>query len=213
MFIHNEIRKNLSLFSDICKNHGIKSLYAFGSSVTEQFNPQRSDIDLLVEMEDMDPLEKGEKLLSLWDKLEDFFQRKVDLLTQKSLKNPFLLENIDKTKILLMTMKEKKYLSDMMRAISLIESFTANTRSYMEYTVDLKTQSAVERQLAIIGEALNQYDKQPERISLNNTRKIVGFRNRIIHAYDSLDDTLVWAIVVNHLPDLKSEVKTLLENC
>ena len=75
-----------------------------------------------------------------------------------------------------MTMKEKKYLSDMMRAISLIESFTANTRSYMEYTVDLKTQSAVERQLAIIGEALNQYDKQPERISLNNTRKIVGFR-------------------------------------
>ena len=69
MFIHNEIRKNLSLFSDICKNHGIKSLYAFGSSVTEQFNPQRSDIDLLVEMEDMDPLEKGEKLLSLWDKL------------------------------------------------------------------------------------------------------------------------------------------------
>ena len=204
MFIHNEIRKNLSLFSDICKNHGIKSLYAFGSSVTEQFNPQRSDIDLLVEMEDMDPLEKGEKLLSLWDKLEDFFQRKVDLLTQKSLKNPFLLENIDKTKILL---------SDMMRAISLIESFTANTRSYMEYTVDLKTQSAVERQLAIIGEALNQYDKQPERISLNNTRKIVGFRNRIIHAYDSLDDTLVWAIVVNHLPALKSEVKTLLENC
>ena len=55
--------------------------------------------------------------------------------------------------------------------------------------------------------------KQPERISLNNTRQIVGFRNRIIHAYDSLDDTLVWAIVVNHLPALKSEVKTLLENC
>ena len=104
-----------------------------------------------------------------------------------------------------MTIKEKKYLSDMMRAISLIESFTANTRSYTEYTMDLKTQSAVERQLAIIGEALNQYD--------NNTRQIVGFRNRIIHAYDSLDDTLVWAIVVNHLPALKSEVKTLLENC
>ena len=108
MFIHNEIRKNLSLFSDICKNHGIKSLYAFGSSVTDQFNPQRSDIDLLVGMEDMDPLEKGEKLLSLWDKLEDFFQRKVDLLTQKSLKNPFLLENIDKTKILLYDNKRKE---------------------------------------------------------------------------------------------------------
>ena len=59
-------------------------------------------------MEDMDPLEKGEKLLSLWDKLEDFFQRKVDLLTRKSLKNPFLLENIDKTKILLYDNKRKE---------------------------------------------------------------------------------------------------------
>ena len=63
---------------------------------------------MLVEMEDMDPLEKGEKLLSLWDKLEDFFQRKVDLLTRKSLKNPFLLENIDKTKILLYDNKKKR---------------------------------------------------------------------------------------------------------
>ena len=53
-------------------------------------------------------LEKGEKLLSLWDKLEDFFQRKVDLLTQKSLKNPFLLENIDKTKILLYDNERKE---------------------------------------------------------------------------------------------------------
>ena len=61
----------------------------------------------------------------------------------------------------------------MMRAISLIESFTANTRSYTEYTMDLKTQSAVERQLAIIGEALNQYDKQPERISLNIRGKLL----------------------------------------
>ena len=65
-------------------------------------------ISLFKEVEDMDPLEKGEKLLSLWDKLEDFFQRKVDLLTQKSLKNPFLLENIDKTKILLYDNERKE---------------------------------------------------------------------------------------------------------
>lgn len=111
-----------------------------------------------------------------------------------------------------MTIKEKKYLSDVMRAIELIEAFTSNTNSYAEYTIDLKTQSAVERQLAIIGEALNQYDKQPGRIPLNNTRQIVGFRNRIIHAYDSLDDTLVWAIIVNHLSSLKKEVDILLNH-
>lgn len=109
-----------------------------------------------------------------------------------------------------MTIKEKKYLSDILRAIGLIELFTEHTKSYAEYSMDLKTQSAVERQLAIIGEALNQYDKLPERIPLDHTRQIVGFRNRIIHAYDSLDDTLVWAIIVNHLSLLKKEVETLL---
>ena len=66
-----------------------------------------------------------------------------------------------------MTIKEKKYLSDIKRAIALIRTFTEETRSYTDYTNDLKTQSAVERQLAIIGEALNQYDKLPERIPLN----------------------------------------------
>ena len=55
-----------------------------------------------------------------------------------------------------MTIKEKKYLSDIKRAIALIRTFTEETRSYTDYTNDLKTQSAVERQLAIIGEALNQ---------------------------------------------------------
>ena len=111
-----------------------------------------------------------------------------------------------------MTIKEKKYLSDIKRAIALIRAFTAETKSYSDYTNDLKTQSAVERQLAIIGEALNQYDKLPERIPLNHTRQIVGFRNRIIHAYDSLDDTLVWAIIVNHLSPLEEEVDSLLQD-
>ena len=67
-----------------------------------------------------------------------------------------------------MTIKEKKYLSDIKRAIALIRAFTAETKSYSDYTNDLKTQSAVERQLAIIGEALNQYDKLPERIPLRD---------------------------------------------
>lgn len=110
-----------------------------------------------------------------------------------------------------MTIKEKKYLSDILIAISRIEQFVADTPTYTIYTSDLKTQSAVERQLAIIGEALNQYDKQPERIELANTRQIVGFRNRLIHAYDSLDDTLVWAIINRHLQPLKEEAETLMK--
>lgn len=111
-----------------------------------------------------------------------------------------------------MTIKEKKYLSDILMAISHIEEFIVDTPTYTIYTSDLKTQSAVERQLAIIGEALDQYDKQPERVELTNTRQIVGFRNRLIHAYDSLDDTLVWAIINRHLPSLKEEVEVLINH-
>jgi len=60
-----------------------------------------SDIDLLVEIDDQDPLERGEKLLSLWDNFEQFFQRKVDLLTDNSIRNPYLRKSVDSTKILI----------------------------------------------------------------------------------------------------------------
>lgn len=110
MYIQNEIRKDISSFTAICREHGIKTLYAFGSSVTDRFNPATSDIDLFVEMEEMEPLERGEKLLSLWDKLEVFFHRKVDLLTQKATHNPFLLESINATKLLLYDNQRKEIL-------------------------------------------------------------------------------------------------------
>ncbi len=96
-----EIRKRLTDFVQLCKAHKVKSLYVFGSAVTDNFNPATSDYDLLVDIDETDPIEKGEKLISLWDKLETMFQRKVDLLTDASIKNPVLRKNIDQTKILI----------------------------------------------------------------------------------------------------------------
>lgn len=106
-------------------------------------------------------------------------------------------------------MKEKalKYLSDILQAIELIEDFTQSVLSFDEYVKDLKTQSAVERQLGIIGEAVNKFDLLETEDSLMNARKIVGFRNRLIHAYDAIDSSMVWAILKNHLLPLKEEVK------
>ncbi len=75
------IEKKVDEFLQLCKVHNVKSLYVFGSSTTDNFDPQNSDIDLLVEIDNLDPLERGENLISIWDKLEDFFNRKVDLLT------------------------------------------------------------------------------------------------------------------------------------
>ena len=101
----------------------------------------------------------------------------------------------------------KKYLSDIVRAIDLIEIFIKGVDDFNEYVDDLKTKSAVERQLGIIGEAVNNFRKTEREFQLTNTRDIIGFRNRIIHNYDEVDESLVWAIIHNHLPLLKKEAE------
>jgi len=97
----DEIAKRREDFENLCADHKVKFLYAFGSSITDRFDPDKSDIDLLVEIDDNDPIERGEKLISLWDMFEDFFNKKVDLLTDSSVKNPFLRKSIDATKVLI----------------------------------------------------------------------------------------------------------------
>lgn len=101
MNLENTIKSNSSEFLLLCKSHDVKTLYAFGSSIGEKFDELKSDIDLLVELETHDPIERGEKLMDLWEKFEAFFQRKVDLLTNNSIRNPFLRKSIDASKILL----------------------------------------------------------------------------------------------------------------
>lgn len=109
-----------------------------------------------------------------------------------------------------MTEKAKKYLVDILYAIELVEDFTNGMTNFFEYQKDLKTKSAVERQLGIIGEAVNQFRKEDENTELSHTRQIVDFRNRLIHSYDNLDDSIVWAILKRHLPTLKIEVEKIL---
>lgn len=94
-------------------------------------------------------------------------------------------------------------------AIDLIETFIADTPDFNSYQTDLKTQSAIERQLAIIGEALNKLRQTESDLSIQNDKQIIGFRNRLVHAYDSIDNAIVWVIVKRHLLDLKKEVLSL----
>lgn len=101
MIVKDEISKKADDFKMLCKNHNVKTLYAFGSSTTDKFRSDNSDIDFLVELNDQDPIERGEKLISFWDRLEAFFNRKVDLLTEASIRNPFLKKSIESSKVLI----------------------------------------------------------------------------------------------------------------
>ena len=88
--------------TNICEdNQAIKKLYMFGSALTPRFNEETSDIDMLVETTDILPEEKGEKLMLLWDDLESLFNRKIDLLTENSLRNPILKKEIEQTRKLI----------------------------------------------------------------------------------------------------------------
>ena len=101
MNLKDSIKGKTSEFLNLCKTHQVKTLYAFGSSTNDQFNESSSDIDLLVELETEDPVQRGEFLMDLWEKFELFFQRKVDLLTNASIKNPILRKSIDSNKLLI----------------------------------------------------------------------------------------------------------------
>jgi len=110
-----------------------------------------------------------------------------------------------------MTEKSKKYLSDVLMAINLIRLFTIDITDFDNYEKDLKTQSAVERQLVIIGEALNKLRQTESDFVIENDKQIIGFRNRLVHAYDSIDNSIVWAIINRHLEKLKGEIEGLQE--
>lgn len=109
-------------------------------------------------------------------------------------------------------MKEKanKLLFDILEAIENIENFVIYPRIFAEYQKDIKTKSAVERQLGIIGEAINKILKIESEITIEHAKDIVNLRNRIIHAYDSIDDEIIWAIIINHLPVLRTEINSIL---
>ena len=107
-----------------------------------------------------------------------------------------------------MTERGEKYLSDIVFAIDLIAVFIKDTASFAEYVKDFKTQSAVERQLVIVGEAVNQFQKECPDDQLIYSKQIIAFRNRIVHAYDSIDHAIVWVILKKHLELLREEVKS-----
>lgn len=105
----------------------------------------------------------------------------------------------------------EKYLGDVLNAINEIEYFLeSRPREYATFCNDLLFRRGVERNIEIMGEAMNQALKLNPTLAITNARKIVDTRNFVIHAYDSLREDILWAIVINHLPKLKSEVQVLL---
>lgn len=103
------------------------------------------------------------------------------------------------------------WLFDILNSILEIESFVDfEETNFQDYSSDVKTKRAVERNLEIIGEAVNRISKKDENLEITDKRKIISVRNRIIHGYDQISDELIWSIITHYLPVLEKEVRQYL---
>ena len=110
-----------------------------------------------------------------------------------------------------MTENEKKLLKDIESLILNIDIHLEGRRVLLEFVTNVTKRRAVERELEIIGEATNNLLKINPASELTQARKIVNLRNRVIHAYDAVDEILVWKIIVKDIPILMEEVRQLLK--
>ena len=110
-----------------------------------------------------------------------------------------------------MTHEIYTWLEDINIAIIQIYDFLPEDIKYSDFEGDIKTQKAIERNIEIIGEALNRILKETPDIAISDSRKIVDTRNRIIHGYDSITPDILWLIIKRSLPTLQNEVSELLK--
>lgn len=104
------------------------------------------------------------------------------------------------------------WLEDIIISIDEIFEFLPKKRDFFEYQKDLKTKKAVERNIEIIGEAVNRIIKHEESdFHINNAQKIIDTRNRIAHEYDSISDEIIWTIIIRELPELRKEIQSIVE--
>ena len=111
-----------------------------------------------------------------------------------------------------MNEKVLKCLYDIKNAIEEIDAFFTNReKRFGNYAKDIILKRAIERNLEVIGEAMNRILKEEPDFAIKNARRIVGLRNQIIHGYDSVSDENIWSIVINHIPGLKEEIELLIK--
>lgn len=111
-----------------------------------------------------------------------------------------------------MQLEEKKILLDILTAIDSIEEYLGEKKDFKKFLSNKMVRRAVERELEIIGEAINRLLKLDPNFPISEARRIVNLRNWVIHSYDSVDPVIIWGIIHKDIPLLYLQVKLFYEN-
>jgi uncharacterized protein with HEPN domain/predicted nucleotidyltransferase len=207
------VERNLSAIAALCRRFGVRRLDLFGSAATGRFDARRSDLDFLVKF---DPEAQGQSYFRLLEEFEKLFGRKVDLLTEDGLENPFLRRRIETERRTLfptamISNQAAAFLWDAQRAAGRITRFAAG-RTYDDYLDDDMLRAAVERQFEIIGEAFVGLRRVDPSLAaqLPDLPKVIAFRNVLVHGYATIDHQIVWDAIRDDLPRLLIALNQML---
>jgi len=103
-----------------------------------------------------------------------------------------------------------KYFLDIESVIEELDKLIElHENDYLKFQANFMATRTAERDLMIIGEAINQLQKIKPDINITGTKHIVGLRNLIVHSYDSIEPTTIWRILQKDIPVLKNEIAEL----
>jgi predicted nucleotidyltransferase len=99
--VNDLLRERKSAIAGLCERHHVRRLSVFGSAVGESFDPERSDVDLLVEFETMPPRERADHFFGLQEDLEALLGVPVDLVEPGPIRNPYFRDAVEASRVLL----------------------------------------------------------------------------------------------------------------
>lgn len=96
--MHPFVENKREALTELCRRHRLRRLDLFGSATTAEFDPKTSDLDFLVELEDLEPAAYSETYFGVLQDLEVLFGRSIDLVVESAVKNPYFKESLERTR-------------------------------------------------------------------------------------------------------------------
>ena len=232
--MNSVVSERMEDLARLCEERRVARLDVFGSAVTGEFNPETSDLDFLVTFRE--PADDGfDNRIDLGNALEALFGRKVDVVSERSITNPYFRANVEDTrepvypksasaspprkngrgdKAVITRRIQCSLLRDIVRSAEKIREGTEN-KTLDDYLRDEWLRVGVERYYTTIGEAMAQLARRSPEMAerFTNHQNVIGFRNFLVHQYPKIDNELVWNHTVDDLPPLLREARALLAEC